>query len=129
MQNILERLKSFSLKQNNNHISITIPLVIVTDGGLLDLIIEQIDNGYKIYCPRDFFSEANGSQEFYYSIFENKDKSYHYEMKIQDNIIYKEFSNEYNIVVALSEVIRFFVLFDDFIINNGVVGNEEDFAN
>jgi len=129
MQNILERLKSFSPKQNNNHISITIPLVIVIDGGLLDLIIEQIDNGYKIYSPRDFFSEANGSQEFYYNIFENKDKSYHYEMKIQDNIIYKEFSNEYNIVVALSEVIRFFVLFDDFIINNGVVGNEEDFTN
>ena len=130
MQNIFKRLSSvFSAKQLKNYIKVTIPIVIKTSGTLLELRVKPIEQGYSIVCPNNIFLEANnqGDQEFYFNIFEKHDESYHYDINIKNGLFCKDYSNETNIVVAINEFIRFFILIDDFIIDNGVIGQEEKF--
>lgn len=128
MQNLFERLKVFSPRQMKNYIKIEIPIVMFFDGGLLGLKIKTTEKGYEIICPRNLFADSNGSQEFYFNIFEKYDKNIHFDIKIKNGKIYKEYSEEYNIAVAVNEFIRFFIMFDDFFINNDVIGHEENFA-
>ena len=42
-----------------------------------------------------------------------------YDIMLKDNYLYKEYKNNFNINVAISEFIRFFIYLDDYIsINN-----------
>ena len=132
MQEIFKRLSTeFCAKQlKNNIIKLTLPLVTWTDGGLLELRIKLKEDGdYTIYSPTNLFVEKNagGSQTYYFKLFEKNDKNYHFDMKIKNGKIYKDYASNYNIAVAINEFIRFYVMLDDFIINNSVIGHEEDF--
>lgn len=130
MKDMFKRLSAeFSAKQMKNYIQIRIPLVVWTSGTLLELRIKQIEDGYRVYSPTNIFLEANaqGDQEYYFNIFENNDKNYHYDIKIKNSKIYKDYSSDFNVNVALNEFVRFYVMLDDFIINNDVIGHEEDF--
>lgn len=130
MMDLFKRLSTeFCAKQLKDCIKIVIPLVINTSGTLLELKIKQKDNGYVIYCPTNIFLEKNvgGSQEFYYNIFEKYDNNYHYDIKIKNGKIFKEYEKESNIAVSINEFIRLFIMLDDFIINNNVIGNEGKF--
>ena len=97
------------------------------NGGLLDLRIIPCKTCYKLCCLDNLFLETNRNLEWYYKTFHKYDKNYHYDIKLSDNIFYKEFDKEFNIIVAISEFVHFFVLLDEFIINNAVIGNEENF--
>lgn len=130
MENMFKRLSSeFCVKQMKNYIQLRIPLVINTSGTLLDLKIKQKENGYIVYCPQNMFLEANnqGNQEYYFKIFEKYDSNYHYDIKIKNGKIYKNYDKEFNIIVAINEFIRFYIMFDDFMIKNNVIGNEKKF--
>ena len=130
MQDIFKRLKNeFSAKQRKNYIDIAIPVVMRTNGGLLNLRIKPKVDCYEIIGLSNLFSEitADESQDFYYQIFEKYDNNYHYEIKLKNNKLHKEYSIETNIVVAIDEFIRFFIMLDDFMINNNVIGHEENF--
>ena len=128
MKDILKRLKPFSPKARRGYIDVTLPVVIYTDGGLLDLRIRKPGSGYKITCPRDLFAEANRDGAFYFSAFERYGAGCHYGMKMRCGRIYKEYDSEQSMTVALSEFARFFILLDDFIMANDVIGNEENFV-
>lgn len=130
MQDILKRLKNeFAVKERKNYIDVTIPVVMCTNGGLIDLRIKEKEDGYKITCLSNLFLEANVSSdnEFYYKIFDKYDNDYHYDMQIKNGKVYKEYNSDQNIVVAINEFVRYFIKLDDFIINNDVIGNEKDF--
>lgn len=130
MQDIFKRLSTeFSAKQMKNYIKISMPLVTWIDGGLLELRIKLTENGYTIYCPTNLFLEKNagGNQKYYFTIFEKCDENYHYDIKIRNGKIYKDYESNYNIAVAINEFIRFYVMFDDFIMKNNVIGHEEYF--
>ena len=127
MQDIMKILKNHTPQQKDGFAQITLPVVLLVSGGLLTLKITQNEEFYTISCEEDMFSECNGSQEFYYDIFKKHDKNYHYEIQIKNNIIFKQYKNDFNLVVAINEFIRFFILLDDFIINNNVIGNETAF--
>lgn len=132
MQEIFKRLSTeFCARQlKNNIIKLTLPLVTWTDGCLLELRIKLKEDGdYTIYSPTNLFVEKNagGSQKYYFNIFEKHDKNYHYDIKIKNGKIYKDYASDYNIAVAINEFIRFYVMLDDFIIKNSVIGHEEDF--
>lgn len=128
MQNILKRLKTeFSAKQKKDYILLLLPVVINLDSGLLNLRIAETETGYTISCPRNFFVDANESLEFYFNVFEKYDKNYHYDMQIKKGKLTKDYSQETNIITAINEFVRFIILFDNFIINNDVIGNEEHF--
>jgi hypothetical protein len=36
--------------------------------------------------------------------------------------------NDFNVAVAINDFLRFMIMFDDFIVNNNVIGREEDFV-
>ena len=130
MQDLFKKLNAgFSIKQMKNHIKITLPVVIHTSGTFLDLKVKQYKEGFTISCPTNIFSEHNaqGNQEYYFNIFEKNDKNYHYDIKIKNGIIFKNYPLETSINVAIDEFVRFYILLDDFIINNNVIGQEERF--
>jgi len=121
--------KEFNAKQRKNYIDIAIPVVMWTSGGLLDLRIRKREGGYVITSLSNIFLEANQTNdaEFYYRIFNKHDKMYHFDMKLKNGKVYKEYSEDQNIVIAINEFIRYFIMLDDFIINNKVIGQEENF--
>ena len=130
MQDLFDRLSvGLSKKQMKNHIKITIPIVIHTSGTFLDLKIKKNKVGFTIFCPTNIFSEQNaqGNQEYYFNIFEKNDKNYHYDIKIKNGIIFKDYPLERNINVAIDEFVRFYIMLDDFMMNNNVIGQEEKF--
>lgn len=128
IKSILESLSDFSPKLQDNYIEVSFPVVMNVSFSYLRLRIVPREQTYKIYCPDDLFREKNDSQKRYFDIFMKWDKSYHYGMQIDENhLIYKEFKNNYNPLCAIDEFIRFFILLDDFIMDNNVVGREDDF--
>ena len=132
MVKLMQNLEILSPKQKNNKITFTIPVVLHTGGILLNLQISQKENSYTICCPDNLFLELNAkpsiSQKYYFNIFEKHDKNHHYNITLnKKGLFFKEYSNEFNVRVAVNEFIRFYILLDDFIINNNVIGHEEDF--
>ena len=128
MQKILKTLQTkFSAKQKKGYILMSLPIAINIDNGLLDLRITPTETGYTISCPRDFFVDANAKLEYYFNIFEKYDKNYHHGIQIKKGKLSKEYSLETNIITALDEFIKFIIYFDNFFINNNVIGNEESF--
>ena len=87
------------------------------------------NDGYTLCYTDNMFVEANagGDHKYYFNIFKKHDKNCHFDIKIKNGLICKDYSADFNVAVAINEFIRFFVTFDDFIINNNVIGNETDF--
>ena len=128
VKNIVKNLEGYFLHEKDGYVEILLPIVFFSShGSMLKLTIAPKDEGYIIACVDDLFYESNGPQERYFNIFMKNDKNYHYDMLISNNVIYKEYPRNRSINTALDEVIRFFILFDDFIMGNDVVGHEEDF--
>ena len=127
LNNFTEWLKEYAPTQKDGYIDITIPVVIRVCNGLLTLRISVSEEGYTVRCPLDIFEEANENAEYYFKLFAKYDKNYHYEMQIKDDFFYKQYPCEYSLVCALDEFARFFILLDDFILANGVIGREEEF--
>ncbi len=127
IESIMKRLAAFAPVRREGCVDVTLPVVMYIDGGLLELRIIPDAQGYTVASTRDLFCEANGDQEFYFSIFSKWAQNEHYGMQIRDGVIYKTFDAEYSVTVALDECIRFFITLDQFIINNGVIGSEENF--
>ena len=128
MYDIMEHLEMLKPVQGDGYVDITLPVAIDTMWGLLELRITPSEETYKVESIYDIFDEANDDAEFYFGIFEKHDKNYHYGMQINEHIFYKEYQNDYNLMRAIDEFIRFFILLDDFIIKNNVIGHEEDFV-
>ncbi len=130
MQDIKKRLfEDFSPKERNGYFEIEFPVVINTSGTLVSLRIEQLKDKYIITHPEDIFSDrGNDTLEFYYRIYKKWNKDSYFAVKPVNGILTMECENNLNIAVAISDFIRFMISFDDFLINNGVIGNEENFA-
>lgn len=127
INSILKRLQGFFPKKRYSHIDIELPVSMTVSGGLLRLRIKETRGGYTVFCPDNHFSEANESQEWYFNAFMKHDTAYHYDVDIKGGVIYKDFEDDFSPTVAVSHLVHFFVLFDNFIINNEVIGNEDNF--
>ena len=83
---------------------------------------------WVITHPDDIFSDrGNADLEFYYRIFKKWNKDCYYPVELVDGALTMVCPNNYNVAVTISDFIRFMVYFDDFLINNNVIGNEEIF--
>ena len=129
MQDIKKRLFSdFAAKERGGYFEIEFPVVINTSGTLVALRIEQREDSYFITHPEDIFSDrGNDNLEFYFNLFMKHYKGYTYGVELSDGVLTKVCENNYNVAVALSDFIRFMIIFDDFFIDNEVIGNEESF--
>ena len=128
MKVTIDFLDPYKPIQKDGYIEISLPVVMNVAFTHLTLRIVPGEDTYTVCCPENLFIEKNDTQKRYYDIFMKWDKNWHYDMKISENhFIYKEYRNDYNPVCAVDEFVRFFILFDDFIMDNNVVGREEDF--
>jgi len=128
MKDIMDFFKEFTPVQGDGYVDITLPIVMHVAFDSLKLRIIPGEKSYMVCCVEDYFTETNDIQKRYFDIFMKWDKNYHYNMQIKDGyIIYKEYENNHTLIYAIDEFVRFFVLFDEFINNNYVVGQEEKF--
>ena len=128
MIDIMNDLEMFKPRQGDGYVDITLPVALDFACYLLELRITPHEDTYTVELPVDFFYDKNGDADFYIDIFERHDKNYHYGIKVRDNVISKEYENDYNLVRAIDEFIRYFILLDDFLLGNDVIGHEEDFV-
>jgi len=125
---IIKGLEQIEVKQNDGFVELTMPLVLDCGCTLLTLNIYETAEGYRVLCPLDIFEEANGTQRRYFDIYEKHDKSYHFQMKLNESdLVYKDYPYDYNPICAVNEFIRFYAAFDEFILEKCVIGNEEAF--
>ena len=129
MQDIKKRLfEDFAAKERDGYFEIEFPIVINTSGTLIALRIEQLEDKYIITHPEDIFSErGNDTLDFYYRIFKKRNEDCYFAVEPIDGVLTMECPNDYNVAVTISDFIKFMICFDDFIINNNVIGNEENF--
>ena len=129
MQDIKKRLfEDFSPKEQDGYFEIEFPVVINTSGTLVSLRIEQEEDKYIITHPENIFSDrGNDTLEFYYRLYKKHNKDFYLDVKPIDGVLTMECEDNVNVAVAISDFIRFMIAFDDFLINNGVIGNEENF--
>lgn len=130
MQDIKKRLlEDFRAVERDGAVEIELPVVINTADILVALRIEQRADDYIITHPDDIFSDrGNDTLEFYYGIFRKHVPECYYDVKIVDGVLMMQCKNNYNVAVAISDFIKFMIMFDDFIVNNNVIGREEDFV-
>ncbi len=130
MQDIKKRLlEDFHAVERDEAMEIELPVVINTADILVALRIEQRADDYIITHPDDIFSDrGNDTMEFYYGIFRKHVPECYYDVKIVDGVLTMQCKNNYNVAVAISDFIKFMIMFDDFIVNNNVIGREEDFV-
>ena len=129
MIDITKTLNDFSPVYKDGYAEFSLPVLMNVAYKYLKLRVIPGESSYTVCCPDDLFREKNETQKFYFNSFMKHDKNYHYEILISDEgLVFKEFKNNYNPACAIDEFIRFFILFDDFIMDNNVIGNEEDFA-
>ena len=129
MQDIKKRLfEDFAAKERDGYFEIEFPIVINTSGTLIALRIEQLEDKYIITHPEDIFSDrGNDTLDFYYRIFKKRNEDCYFAVEPVDGVLTMECPNDYNVAVTISDFIKFIIRFDDFIINNNVIGNEESF--
>ena len=129
MQDIKKRLfEDFAAKERDGYFEIEFPIVINTSGTLIALRIEQLEDKYIITHPEDIFSErGNDTLDFYYRIFKKRNEDCYFAVEPVDGVLTMECPNDYNVAVTISDFIKFMIRFDDFIINNNFLGNEESF--
>ena len=129
MQDIKKRLSTdFAAKERDGYFEIEFPIVINTSGTLVSLRIEQLEDKYIIIHPEDIFSDrGNDDLDFYYRIFKERNEDCYFAVEPVDGVLTMECPNDHNVAVTISDFIKFMIRFDDFIINNNVIGNEESF--
>lgn len=130
MQDIKKRLfEDFSAVERDGCIEIEFPVVMNTAGTLVSLQIEQREEDYIIIHPENIFSDrGNDTLEFYYGIFKRHVPECYYDVKLIDGVLTMHCKNDFNVAVAINDFLRFMIMFDDFIVNNNVIGREEDFT-
>ena len=120
MQNYYEDLKIFQPSKNGENIDITVPVIMDMNYGILKLSIIPNENGYTVCDDGKNFSEFSHSAKYYYDLFMKKNKNLNFDIKLDGETIYKNYPDNFNVIVAVNEFIRFFVYLDDFILKNNI---------
>ena len=123
----MSKLSAYSPTEQDGCVRITLPLVIYLNQSPLELEITEGDGVYTVSIPNNLFEDANESAEFYFDLFRRHFEGYYFEMEQKNGIFQKTYSEEYSLLHAVNEFIRFAIILDDFMIKNDVIGNEENF--
>ncbi len=91
-----------------------LPLVLYFNYQRLRLYIYPVDDGYYISDDGETFLEYSYDTKYYFDMFTEKDKNYHYNIELKDDHICKRFEYDYSLHAAIDEFIRFFVYLADF---------------
>ena len=121
MKNEYENLNHFFAPvQKEDHIEIRLPIVMRINNTLLDLKIYPQENEYIIKNDNDYFYNFNNYTPYYYKRFMKEDKNIHYDIQLENDVFFKIFPNNYNIVAAICDFASYFIYLNDFIVNNNI---------
>ena len=122
MIDFMEELRFFEPRQNGEHVDVTLPVVMRIDHGMLDLRLTAKENYYLISCPRDLFYDRNREAAFYFDRFVAQDpRKRTHGMQLRGEMFYRKFENDYSPTVAIANVVRFFVLFEQFVMDSDIL--------
>ena len=127
MLNLMNRLLDYAPQEKDGRIYITVPMVVSLSQGPLELVITQEESTYTLFCPTNFFEDANESQQFYFDLFKRHFKGYFYDIELKNGLFTKSYSGEHSPLHAINDFIRFIILLDDFMLENDVIGHENSF--
>ncbi len=115
-----EQLKICSWKSisEGKLFQIELPVVLYFNYQRLVLYIHPSDDGYYISDDGETFIEYSGDTKYYYDLFNNEDKSYHFGIELKGDYICKSYEFDYSLISAIDEFVRFFVLLDEFMRND-----------
>lgn len=99
---------------------IELPVVLYFNYQRLVLHIYPVDDGYYISDDGQTFIEHSCDTQYYFDLFNQKDKNYHYDIELKDNYICKNYQFDYSLISAIDEFIRFFILLDEFMQKNDI---------
>ena len=124
---MINRLSSYSPTEKDGRIYITVPVVVSLSQGPLELVITQEESTYTLFCPTNFFEDANESQQFYFDLFKRHFKGYFYDIELKNGLFSKSYNEEYSPLHAINDFVRFTILLDNFMLENDVIGHENSF--
>jgi len=105
---------------NGESFQIELPVVLYFNYQRLILYIYPVDDGYYISDDGETFIEHSCEPQYYYDLFEQKDKNYHFEIELKNNYICKNYQFDYSLMSAIDEFIRFFIFLDEFMSENDI---------
>lgn len=119
---ILKQLENFNAKFCDDFVEVSFPVLMDMDinCNCLNFKIISTENGYKITDTGKNFKELNHNLSFYYDLFV-KSGLFNYNIQLENDIFYKNYEFNYNVVTALDEFIRFFISFDNFVMDNNLL--------
>ena len=114
---IIESLDMCKLKERENHFEIELPIVLFFNQQILTLRLYPTDDGYYICTDGTTFDDCEYDCKQYYDLFIANDKHCHYEIKQDNNYIYKKYDLDRSARTAVDEFVKFFVYLDDYILD------------
>lgn len=129
----LKDFDMFKAEEIDGGFEITIPVVINIDHTLLRLRITPGEETYRVENTGEYYMEgtfefktgnifydSNEDMEYYYNLFSENDDHNHYDIKCSGDAFYKDYPNNFNPNVAMSQFVKFFVYLNDYIIRNNI---------
>ena len=117
---IVDKLELFKPTMKEKYVEIVLPVAIKIYNDCLTLRIIPYKDGFIVSDDAKTFSEFNESTNYYYDLFMQDNKNNHYDIKLYNNLIYKQYPDNFNLTFAINEFIRFFIDLDNFIKNNNL---------
>ncbi|MBO5327978.1 MAG: hypothetical protein J6B04_02255 [Clostridia bacterium] len=105
---------------NGESFQIELPVALYFNYQRLKLYIYPVDDGYYVSDDGETFIEYSCDPQYYYDLFNKKDKAFHFGIELKNNRICKKYRFDYSLIAAIDEFIRFFILLDEFIRKNDI---------
>ena len=117
MPNIMKDLSTFAPVDCGEYVSLTTSALFHNNFCKVTFHIYPGLKGYSIVMEdEDFFYHCNcSSGEYYYKRFTNECSCEKFGIQFMEERFYKDYPNNYNIIVAIDEFVRYFIYLDDFI--------------
>ena len=115
-------------KTEDGRLELELPVVTYTSGGCVTLLITPSADGYTVALSPEHFYGITDHPEIYHEIFVRHGSGERYGVAPVDGTLGKSLTREDNPIVAVSDVARYAIALDDFLIANDVIGNESAFS-
>lgn len=120
MIDVMKTLDNYKPIKKDNYVEVKCPVFIKMINDYLVLKIYQTEDGdYTIKDNGNLFVGYQHNAKYYFDLF-NDYKKYNYLVDVEGDTFYSDYRYDYNVRVAISNFIRFYVYLDDFINSNNL---------
>ena len=128
MQDYFKLLNSLNPQINQDgSIHVEYPVVLDVDFTRVELDIYPNENGYLVVTGDNMFTRHNDNASYYIDLFEQYDKNCHYDIKLVGDLLQKQYKQDFSILVAVNEFVRYLIYFDDFMLAYDLIGSGDKY--